>query len=154
VPTRRWTSEERSSWAALQHSWQRERPELGVAHRNWVVVGSEFKDNFNSELGIQGDGGRVSRVKHASQGRYGLVVGGRAANAPALQAWSSRMARSPFNNTRQLPSAGDAGGTKFSGGIRGMNVRPERGVLGVERGDAQGAQYAMEAPPDVERERG
>jgi hypothetical protein len=66
---------------------------------------------------------------------------GRAANAPALQAWSSRMARSPFNNTRQLPTAGGAGGTKFSGGIRGMNVRPERGVLGVERKTLTRAQW-------------
>jgi hypothetical protein len=55
------------SWGRLPALWQRERPELGVPPSQLLVVGFELKDNFNSGLGIQGGGGRVSRVKHASQ---------------------------------------------------------------------------------------
>ncbi len=57
-----------------------------IVHRNWVVVGSEFKDNFNAGLGIQGDGARVSRVNTHHNGRYGLAVTAPCVDARALQA--------------------------------------------------------------------
>jgi Right handed beta helix region len=91
--------------------------------RNWVVVGSEFKDNFNAGLAIQGDGARVSRVNTHHNGRYGLVVGRACADCPGPAGVLIEDSEIAFNNTRQLSVLDDAGGTKFSGGTRGMIVR-------------------------------
>jgi parallel beta-helix repeat protein len=90
---------------------------------NWVVVGSEFRDNFNAGLGIQGDGARVSRVNTHHNGRYGLVVTEACGDCPGPAGVVIEDSEIAFNNTRQLSVFGDAGGTKFSGGTRGMIVR-------------------------------
>jgi len=94
-----------------------------IVGRNWVVVGTEFKDNFNAGLGIQGDGARVSRVNTHHNGRYGLVVTGACGDCPGPAGVVIEDSEIAFNNTRQLSVIGDAGGTKFSGGTRGMIVR-------------------------------
>jgi parallel beta-helix repeat protein len=111
-----------------------------VVRRNGVVVGTEFKENFNVGLGVQGSNARVShvnthhngvglgvqgsnvRVSHVDthhNGRYGLVVGG----SVGVIVEDSEIA---FNNTQMLPTNNDAGGTKFSGGTVGMIVRRNR----------------------------
>jgi parallel beta-helix repeat protein len=94
-----------------------------IVGRNWVVVGTEFTDNFNAGLGIQGDGARVSRVNTHHNGRYGLVVGRACADCPGPAGVIIEDSEIAFNNTRQLSVLDDAGGTKFSGGTRGMIVR-------------------------------
>jgi parallel beta-helix repeat protein len=94
-----------------------------ILHRNWVIVGSEFMQNFNAGLGIQGDGARVSRVNTHHNGRYGLVVNGPCNGCPAPVGVIIEGSEIAFNNTRQLSVIGDAGGTKFSSGTRGMIVR-------------------------------
>jgi parallel beta-helix repeat protein len=94
-----------------------------IVGRNWVVTGSEFKDNFNAGLVIQGDGARVSRVNTHHNGRYGLLVGPACADCPGPAGVVIEHSEIAFNNTRQLSVIGDAGGTKFSGGPRGMVVR-------------------------------
>jgi parallel beta-helix repeat protein len=94
-----------------------------IVNRNWVVVGSEFKENFNAGLAIQGDGARVSRINTHHNGRYGLVVTAPCGNCPGPASVVIENSEIAFNNTRQLSVVGDAGGTKFSGGTRGMIVR-------------------------------
>jgi parallel beta-helix repeat protein len=94
-----------------------------IVRRNWMVVGSEFTDNFNAGLGIQGDGARVSRVNTHHNGRYGLVVGRACGDCPGPAGVIIEDSNIAFNNTRQLSVLDDAGGTKFSGGTRGMIVR-------------------------------
>jgi parallel beta-helix repeat protein len=94
-----------------------------IVHRNWVVVGTEFKDNFNAGFAIQGDWARVSRVNTHHNGRYGLVVTPGCADCPGPAGVIIENSEIAFNNTRQLSVIDDAGGTKFSGGTRGMIVR-------------------------------
>jgi parallel beta-helix repeat protein len=94
-----------------------------IVNRNWVIVGSEFKDNFNAGLGIHGDGARVSRVNTHHNGRYGLAVTPPCSGCPGPEGVVIEHSEIAFNNTRQLSVIGDAGGTKFSGGTRGMIVR-------------------------------
>jgi len=94
-----------------------------IVGRNWVVVGTEFKDNFNAGLAIQGDGARVSRVTTHHNGRYGLAVNPPCTGCPGPAGVVIEESEIAFNNTRQLSVVGDAGGTKFSGGTRGMIVR-------------------------------
>jgi parallel beta-helix repeat protein len=94
-----------------------------VVGRNWVVVGTEFTENFNAGLAIQGDRARVSRVNTHHNGRYGLVVNGPCGGCPGPAGVIIEDSEIAFNNTRQLSVIGDAGGTKFSGGTRGMIVR-------------------------------
>jgi parallel beta-helix repeat protein len=94
-----------------------------IVHRNWVVVGSEFRDNFNAGLAIQGDGARVSRVNTHHNGRYGLTVNPPCNGCPGPAGVIIEDSEIAFNNTQQLSVVGDAGGTKFSGGTRGMIVR-------------------------------
>jgi len=87
-----------------------------ILPRNGVVQGTEFRENYNAGFGIQGSNARVSNVYTHHNGRYGLVV----TNRPSgVIIEDSEIA---FNNTRRLPTDGDAGGTKFSGGD-GMIVR-------------------------------
>ena len=45
-----------------------------IVRRNGVVDGTEFRDNFNSGLTVQGDNARVVRVYTHHNGRYGLNV--------------------------------------------------------------------------------
>jgi parallel beta-helix repeat protein len=94
-----------------------------IVNRNWVIVGSEFKDNFNAGLGIQGDGARVSRINTHHNGRYGLAVTAPCGDCPGPAGVVIEDSEIAFNNTRQLSVIGNAGGTKFSGGTRGMIVR-------------------------------
>jgi hypothetical protein len=94
-----------------------------VLHRNWVVVGSEFKDNFDAGLRILGDGARVSRVNTHHNGRYGLAVSAPCDGCPGPAGVIIEDSEIAFNNTRQLSTSDAAGGTKFSGGTRGMIVR-------------------------------
>jgi parallel beta-helix repeat protein len=94
-----------------------------IVNRNWVVVGTEFKENFNAGLRIQGDGARVSRVNTHHNGRYGLTVNEPCNGCPGPAGVIIEDSEIAFNNTRQLSVDGDAGGTKFSGGTRGMIVR-------------------------------
>jgi hypothetical protein len=94
-----------------------------IIHRNWVVKGSEFKENFNAGLAIQGDNARVSKVNTHHNGRYGLVVSGACAGCPGPVGVVIEDSEIAFNNTRHLATNGDAGGTKFSDGTNGMIVR-------------------------------
>ena len=94
-----------------------------IANRNWVVVGTEFTENFNTGLTIQGDEARVSHVNTHHNGRFGLVVTAACGDCPGPSGVLIEDSEIAFNNTRQLPITGSAGGTKFSGGNRAMIVR-------------------------------
>jgi Right handed beta helix region len=115
-----------------------------VVRRNGVVVGTEFRENFNVGLGVQGSNARVShvdthhngvglgvqgsnaRVSHVythHNGRYGLVVTRPCDGCPGPVGVIVEDSEIAFNNTRQLSVIDDAGGTKFSGGTVGMIVR-------------------------------
>jgi len=94
-----------------------------IVGRNGVVVGTEFKDNFNAGLAIHGDAARVSRIHTHHNGRYGLVVTPACDGCPGPTGVVIEHSEIAFNNTRQLSIAADAGGTKFSGGTREMIVR-------------------------------
>jgi parallel beta-helix repeat protein len=94
-----------------------------ILRRNWVVRGTEFKDNFNAGLAIQGDHARVSNVSTHDNGRYGLVVTAACTGCRGPSGVIIEDTEIAFNNTRRLPTNDDAGGTKFSGGTSGMIVR-------------------------------
>src|SRR4029450_322849 len=115
-----------------------------IVRRNGVVVGTEFKENFNVGLGVQGSNARVShvnthhngiglgvqgsnvRLSHVDthhNGRYGLVVTRPCDGCPGPVRVIVEDSEIAFNNTRMLPTSDDAGGTKFSGGTDGMIVR-------------------------------
>ena len=89
---------------------------------NGIVKGTEFKDNFNAGLAIQGDGARVSRVNTHHNGRYGLVVTMPCVGCPGPAGVVIEDSEIAFNNTRKLSVFDDAGGTKFVGS-NGMIVR-------------------------------
>ena len=94
-----------------------------VVRRNGVVKGTEFKENFNAGLAIQGSNARVSHVNTHHNGRYGLVVTAPCDGCPGPVGVIVEDSEIAFNNTRQLSTSDDAGGTKFSGGTDGMIVR-------------------------------
>ena len=94
-----------------------------VVRRNSLIRGSEFKENFNAGLVVQGDNAMISHVLTHHNGRYGLVVTGACDGCAGPVGVVIEDSEIAFNNTRQLPINGDAGGTKFSGGTRGMIVR-------------------------------
>jgi parallel beta-helix repeat protein len=94
-----------------------------VVRRNGVVKGTEFKENFNAGLAIQGSNARVSHVDTHHNGRYGLVVTRPCDGCPGPVGVIVEDSEIAFNNTRQLSTSDDAGGTKFSGGTDGMIVR-------------------------------
>jgi parallel beta-helix repeat protein len=94
-----------------------------VVKRNGVVVGTEFRENFNVGLGVNGSNARVSHVFTHHNGRYGLVVTEPCADCPGPVGVIVEDSEIAFNNTRRLPTDYDAGGTKFSGGTDGMIVR-------------------------------
>ncbi len=94
-----------------------------IVHRNGIVKGTEFRENFNAGLAVQGSRARVSHVYTHHNGRYGLVVTPACDGCPGPVGVIVEDSEIAFNNTRQLPTGGDAGGTKFSGGTDGMIVR-------------------------------
>ena len=94
-----------------------------IVRRNGVVKGTEFKENFNAGLAIQGSNARVSHVDTHHNGRYGLVVTEPCDGCPGPVGVIVEDSEIAFNNTRMLPTDDDAGGTKFSGGTDGMIVR-------------------------------
>jgi hypothetical protein len=94
-----------------------------IVRRNGVVDGSEFTENFNAGLAIQGSNARVSGVHTHHNGRYGLVVTASCLGCPGPVGVVIEDSEIAFNNTRGLPTNDDAGGTKFSGGTDGMIVR-------------------------------
>jgi parallel beta-helix repeat protein len=94
-----------------------------VVPRNGVVVGTEFRENFNVGLGVNGSNARVTNVYTHHNGRYGLVVTEPCGDCPGPAGVIIEDSEIAFNNTRQLSVLDDAGGTKFSGGTRGMIVR-------------------------------
>jgi hypothetical protein len=96
-----------------------------------VVQGTEFRENFNAGLGIQGNNARLSNAYIHHNGQYGLVVTpacGGCAGPKGVIVEGSEIA---FNNTRKLPTDIAAGGTKFvaSSGmiVRGNEVHDNYG---------------------------
>jgi hypothetical protein len=94
-----------------------------LVNDNWLVKGSEFTNNFDSGLIIQGENARVLNVHTHHNGRYGLVVTQPCAGCSAPQGVVIANSEIAFNNTRKLPTNDNAGGTKFSAGTDGMIVR-------------------------------
>jgi parallel beta-helix repeat protein len=94
-----------------------------IVRRNGVVKGTEFKENFNAGLAIQGSNARVSHVDTHHNGRYGLVVTQPCDGCSGPVGVIVEDSEIAFNNTRRLSTSDDAGGTKFSGGTDGMIVR-------------------------------
>ena len=72
---------------------------------------------------MQGDNARVIGVYTHHNGRYGLNVTIPCVGCPGPSGVIIEDSEIAFNNTRQLSVMDDAGGTKFSGGTRGMIVR-------------------------------
>jgi hypothetical protein len=93
-----------------------------IVRSNGVVEGTEFRENFNSGLGIQGSNARVSDANIHHNGRYGLGVTPKCAGCPGPRGVIVEDSVIAFNNTRKLPTDGDAGGSKFVG-TDGMIVR-------------------------------
>jgi parallel beta-helix repeat protein len=94
-----------------------------IVRRNSAVIGTEFTNNFNAGLAVQGDNARVSRVNTHHNGRYGLVVTPACSGCPGPENVLIEDSNIAFNNTRMLPTNEAAGGTKFSAGTNGMIVR-------------------------------
>ena len=94
-----------------------------IVQRNSVVDGTEFRESFNAGLSIVGDNARLSDVYTHHNGRYGLYVTHPCISCPAPKGVIIEDSEIAFNNTRELPTDGDAGGTKFSAGTDGMIVR-------------------------------
>jgi hypothetical protein len=94
-----------------------------VVRDNSVVEGTEFRENFNSGLAIQGDHARVSNVFSHHNGRYGLNLTRRCSDCPGVVGAIVEDSEIAFNNTRRLGTAGSAGGTKFCCGSNGVIVR-------------------------------
>jgi parallel beta-helix repeat protein len=94
-----------------------------ILHDRGVVEGTEFRENFNAGLSVQGDGARVSGVHTHHNGRYGLVVNEPCRGCPGPKGVIIEDSEIAYNNTRKLATSGDSGGTKFAGGTDGMVVR-------------------------------
>ena len=94
-----------------------------IVRRNGVVDGTEFRDNFNSGLTVQGDNARVVRVYTHHNGRYGLNVTQPCVGCPGPAGVIIEDSEIAFNNTRQplRPSTTPAGPS--SAGSDGMIVR-------------------------------
>ncbi len=84
-----------------------------IVRRNGVVDGTEFRDNFNSGLTVQGDDARVVGVYSHHNGRYGLTVTMPCVGCPGPTGVIVEDSEIAFNNTRELSIFDDAGGTKF-----------------------------------------
>jgi hypothetical protein len=94
-----------------------------IVRRNSLIRGTQFKENFNAGLEVQGDNAIVSHVATHHNGRYGLVVTGACNGCSGPSGVVIEDSEIAFNNTRMLATSDDAGGTKFSGGTDGMIVR-------------------------------
>jgi parallel beta-helix repeat protein len=94
-----------------------------IVRGNWVVKGTEFRRNFNTGLLVQGDNARVSNVDTHHNGRYGIAVSAPCTGCRAPNGVIIERSEIAYNNTRQLATLDDAGGTKFAGGPSGMIVR-------------------------------
>jgi hypothetical protein len=73
-----------------------------ILHDRGVVEGTEFKENFNAGLSVQGDGARVSGVYTRHNGRYGLVVNESCRGCPGPKDVIIEDSEIAFNNTRKL----------------------------------------------------
>jgi hypothetical protein len=93
-----------------------------IVRRGGVVDGTEFKDNFNSGLTVQGDNARLSNINTHHNGRYGLNVTIPCVGCPGPSGVILEDSEIAFNNTRRLSIFDDAGGTKF-GRTDGMIAR-------------------------------
>jgi hypothetical protein len=90
---------------------------------NWIIKGSELRQNFNAGLSISGDGAHVSSIYVHHNGRYGITVTHSCDGCAGPRGVTIERSEIAFNNTRQLDPGFDAGGTKFSAGTDGMIVR-------------------------------
>ena len=94
--------------------------------------GTEFRENFNSGLTVQGDDARVVRVNTHHNGRYGINVTMPCVGCPGPTGVIIEDSEIAFNNTRQLSIIDDAGGTKFVGSdgmiVRGNEVHDNYGA--------------------------
>jgi Right handed beta helix region len=90
---------------------------------NWVIKGSELRQNFNAGLSISGDGAHASRIYVHHNGRYGITVTHSCDGCAGPRGVTIEHSEIAFNNTRKLDPAWDAGGTKFSAGTDRMIVR-------------------------------
>jgi hypothetical protein len=94
-----------------------------VVRRNMLVHGTEFRENFNTGLGIIGDNAVISNIYTHHNGSSGLVVTQSCEGCPAPKGVVIQDSEIAFNNTRQLDPGYDAGGTKFTAGTNRMIVR-------------------------------
>ena len=103
-----------------------------IMGRNSVINGTEFRQNFNAGLTIQGDNARVSNVFVHHNGRYGINVTMPCVGCPGPSGVIIEDSEISFNNTRQLSIFDDAGGTKFLGSdgmiVRGNEVHDNYGA--------------------------
>jgi hypothetical protein len=97
-----------------------------VVKSGGVVKGTEFRDNYNVGIGINGDNARVTNIYTHHNGRYGLVVTEPCVGCPGPTGVIIENSEIAFNNTRHLSTSDNAGGTKFSGRTVGMIVRRNR----------------------------
>jgi Right handed beta helix region len=79
-----------------------------------IFQGTEFKKNFNAGLGVHGSNARLTDIYTHHNGRYGLVVNPSCVGCPGPSGVVIEDSEIAFNNTRMLPTNGDAGGTKFT----------------------------------------
>ena len=71
-----------------------------IVRRNGLVDGTEFRDNFNIGLTVQGDNARVVRVNTHHNGRYGLNVTTPCVGCPGPAGVIIEDSEIAFNNTR------------------------------------------------------
>jgi len=93
-----------------------------VVRDDGVVDGTEFRENFNAGLAIQGDRARVSNVYAHDNGRYGIVATEPCVGCPEPIGILLENSEIAYNNTRHLNPTDDAGGTKFTR-TDGLTVR-------------------------------
>jgi hypothetical protein len=94
-----------------------------IVRRNGLVDGTEFRENFNSGLSVQGDNARIVGVYSHHNGRYGLNVTPPCIGCPSPSDVIIENSEIAFNNTRRLSVGDNADGTKFCCGTDGMIVR-------------------------------
>ncbi|MGZ5385447.1 MAG: right-handed parallel beta-helix repeat-containing protein, partial [Acidimicrobiia bacterium] len=94
-----------------------------ILRRGGLIDGTEFRENYNVGLMIQGSNSRVSHANVHHNGRYGLTVSHACGGCPGPVGVLIEDSEISFNNTRRLATDSDAGGTKFSAGTDGMIVR-------------------------------
>ena len=114
---------------------QRELPDLDpalVVRRNGVVEGTEFRENFNMGLTVQGDNARVVRHLHAPQRALRAQRHDALRRLPGTVGRDHRGQRDRVQQHAAAPIGDDAGGTKFvsSDGmiVRGNEVHDNYGA--------------------------